>query len=276
MTHVVAFHVAPTQEGTERIERACSAFRAENDYVTLLDILFRSSSLQDATAQGAVLTDLATDMTALENGVTVIRRPVDPDRVMLSRMQSQIEYLERRAADHDVAFVDSDMIINASLGAVFSQDFDLALTYRDEPEMPINGGVIFVKGGRAPAAASFLRQVCDCYASKFAGQAHWWGDQRALIDVLGHERFAKRTADVFSVAGVKVRLLPCEQYNFSPENKFRAIAAPLSDKVILHFKGERKRLMPLYWQAHLAKAYDFRWKTWWQSLRTRVSLRMAA
>jgi hypothetical protein len=276
MTHVVAFHVAPSQEGADRIERACSAFHAENDYLALLDILFRSSELQNAAAQSAVLTDVATDMASLENRVTVIRAPVDPDRVMFSRMLSQIDYLDRRAATDDVAFVDSDMIINASLATVFAEDFDIALSYRNNPEMPINGGVIFVKGGRAAAAARLLRRVCQSYADKFFAQAHWWGDQRALIDVIGHDRFARRTSDRLTVDGVKVRLLPCERYNFSPENELRAIARPLRDKVILHFKGERKRLMPLYWQAHLANRCEFVWQTWWQSLRTRARLRAAA
>jgi hypothetical protein len=98
----------------------------------------------------------------------------------------------------------------------------------------------------------------------------------ALIDVLGKDRFLHRTADDLSIDGVKIRLLPCEQYNFSPENSPRAISRPLRDKAILHFKGERKRLMPLYWEAHLANRGASGWQAMWHAYQTRRRLRKAA
>ena len=53
------------------------------------------------------------------------------------------------------------------------------------------------------------------------------------------------------VDGCRILMLPCDTYNFSPDNRFAEVAAYRSDKVILHFKGERKRLMGPYWQAWL-------------------------
>ena len=54
---------------------------------------------------------------------------------------------------------------------------------------------------------------------------------------------------VIDVDGCRVLLLPCDTYNFSPENKYKEICSALSEKVVLHFKGERKRLMPHFWKA---------------------------
>jgi hypothetical protein len=275
MLQVVAFHVEPSKAAAEAINRSCRTFHAEQDYLSLLDLLFRSARLHDRTAECVVLTDVATAM-PLEDRVRVVRAPVDADRVMFSRLQAQIKLLEESRDDCDRAFLDADMLINRPLAPLFDDDFDLGLTYRANAEMPINGGVILVKRGRRAAAIEFLSRVCEVYATHYADQQHWWGDQRALIDVLGRERFDRRSLDKVNVGGVAVRLLPCDEYNFSPENEPRCIAAPLRDKVILHFKGERKRLMPLYWEAHLAARDERSWGAFWKARRARASLRRAA
>jgi hypothetical protein len=276
MTQFVAFHVATSQATAELITQSCATFHGDNDYVSLLKILFRSARLSDANAECVVLSDHGTPLDSLANSAHVIRSDVDATCPMFSRLQAQIDFLERCADGDDVAFVDSDMIVNAPLAPIFAEDFDVAFTYRGDAQMPINGGVILVRGSRQANALRFLHQVRDCYAAKYAEQARWWGDQQALIDVVGRERFDRRTSDLLDVDGIRVRLLPCERYNFSPENEFRAIRRPLADKVILHFKGERKRLMPAYWNAYLAPRFERTWPAWWQAQRTRWELRFAA
>jgi lipopolysaccharide biosynthesis glycosyltransferase len=250
--HFVAFHVEPSAAGAARMEASCSAFHAETDYRRLLDILFSSVGLHHPDATRAVLTDERTPLDSLSPAIAVRRSAVDPDRVMYSRLLAQIEYLQRHADGESVAFLDADMIVNANFDALLADDFDIALTYRSDPDMPLNGGVILVRAGRQAAAIRFLEQVRAIYAERFFAAAHWWGDQHALIAAVGSERFARRIGDRLTVGGVKLRFLPCDQYNFSPENDPAAVARPLPDKAILHFKGERKRLMPGYWNAHLA------------------------
>jgi hypothetical protein len=274
MLQVVAFHVEPSLAGAERIEQSCSTFHAEQDYLGLLDLLFRSARLHERTAECVVLTGETTAM-PLDESVRVVRASVDADRVMFSRLQAQIKMLEEAPSAGHTAFLDADMLINRPLAPLFSEDFDLALTYRANAEMPINGGVILVKQGRRAKAAQFLKRVAEVYATRYADQQHWWGDQRALIDVLGRERFDRRTSDSVKADGVTIRLLPCDEYNFSPENELHCIAAPLRDKFILHFKGERKRLMPLYWQAHMETRSNFTWRALWKARRTRATLRAA-
>ena len=154
-----------------------------------------------------------------------------------------------------VVFLDSDVIVNADLGPLLAEEFDVALTYRDHPNTPVNGGVIIVKGGAHGSGLRFLERVRSIFDQEFSSARLWWGDQRALIAAVGHERFAHRQADTVEVDGTRVRLLPCDRYNFSPADDEQAIAAELGDKCILHFKGARKRLMPLYWASYLeAKA----------------------
>ena len=44
------------------------------------------------------------------------------------------------------------------------------------------------------------------------------------------------------------------------------------DKVILHFKGSRKKIMPLYWQAHLSNKENFNLSRLLITLKTTLSL----
>jgi hypothetical protein len=60
--------------------------------------------------------------------------------------------------------------------------------------------------------------------------------------------------------GCRIRLLPCEVWNFSPDNRLAAIADGLPDKLVLHFKGQRKRLMEPFWSTFLEPGT--RWLPW--------------
>lgn len=47
-------------------------------------------------------------------------------------------------------------------------------------------------------------------------------------------------------------LLPCERYNHTPGNRYRKVLRPQGERRLLHFKGDRKRLMSLFWHTQLA------------------------
>jgi hypothetical protein len=273
--HFVAFHVEPSAAGAARITESCSAFHADTNYRRLLTILFASVELFHAGATPAVLSDEHTPLDFLPPNVKVRRYRVDPDRITYSRVVAQVDYMQSLGVDSPVFFLDSDMIVNADLAPLSAEECDLALTYRNHPEMPLNGGLILVRGGSAGRGARFLEHVRATYASQFSSSQHWWGDQLALIAAVGRKRFESRKEDLLTVDGVRIRLLPCAQYNFSPDNRIRSISHELRDKCILHFKGERKRLMPLYWNTYLAPsttvAGRLRLDRFWrqQSLRLR-------
>lgn len=250
--HVVAFHVEPSAAATERIAASCSSFHADTDYRRLLTILFRSVDLFHPGARRAVLTDERTPFGQLPEGVRVHRCAIDSDRVMYSRLLAQLDYVRHHAGNEPIAFLDSDMILNGPLWPQRRQEFDVALTYRDNAEMPVNGGVILVQAGAQRAAIAFLERVREIYAARFSDAGHWWGDQRALIAAIGHERYACRDSDLLILDEARILLLPCDTHNFSPGKSISAIASELHGKTILHFKGTRKRLMPLYWKAHLS------------------------
>jgi hypothetical protein len=245
--HFVTFHLEPGATALKKIPAFCRVA----DYRVLLTILFRSVELFHPGAKAALLSDERTPFESLPAHIDIVRAPIDPDRVLYSRLLARMDYVRRHAGTSPVVFLDSDMIVNADLGPLVAEEFDVALTYRDHHRrVPINGGLAVVKGGPQGAGLRFLERVRSIYVEEFSTKLHW-GDQRALISAVGYDRFALRTSDLIDVDGTRILLLPCEQYNFSPENDERAIAGALRDKRILHFKGERKRLMPLYWDKYL-------------------------
>jgi hypothetical protein len=250
--HVVVFHVEPSSSAVREITARFPGFRTDTDYRNLLTILFRSVEVSHPGAKTVVLTDDRTPRDALPAHSEVVRVPVDPDRVMYSRLLAYIEYLRDHAGSSAVLFLDPDIIVNADLSATSSEKFDIALTYRDLPQMPINDGVILINRGRRDAGLRFLERVRSIYDREFSDDPYWFGSQRAFIAALGR-RFAQRRSDAIRVGGVRVRLLPCDQWNFSPELDEQAITTAHPDKRILHFKGDRKRLMPLYWQEHFGR-----------------------
>jgi hypothetical protein len=219
----------------------------ETDYWELVELLFASAERTHPGCSLALLTDERTRVPAALARCAVSRHPIDPARLMLGRLEAQLRFVESAGAG-DLALLDSDMLVNGNLAPVFARDFDLALTHRDDPEMPLNGGLILIRAGGAAGAASFLRAMLACYCERHAAHAAWWGDQLAMIDVLGRASYAERRSDTVVAGSCRILLLPCDTYNFSPPEDPLSITYPWDGKVVLHFKGQRKAFMPRYWR----------------------------
>ena len=117
--------------------------------------------------------------------------------------------------------------------------------------MPINGGVIILNNRRPDVVRRFLTQVYKVYNELYAEQGKWFGDQLALHNYLQLSIEDMKNCPIVEVNGARILFLPCETYNFSPENEIASVQTGLHDKFLLHFKGPRKRLMKLFWDAHL-------------------------
>jgi hypothetical protein len=231
-------------------------------YEEMIHMLFSSARLFNPECICEVLTDLTTQFTVNEHEpeFLVHRFSVNPKTIMYSRLCSQIEYLKQQKERDDVVFLDSDMLINGELNCLFQVPFALGLTIRDDSEMPINGGIFFISGAHRDKATRILENVRDIYAEKYADQSTWWGDQLALREVIFGD--SKQTTNectnyplsyLYSDKSDEIALFSCETYNYSPPytSMYRDLARRRVSEVIIHFKGERKKLMFLYWQAFL-------------------------
>jgi hypothetical protein len=257
MITFVTFYIDPSQDASEYISHNNILLDDRNQYLRMIDLLFRSASLFHPNCKKVILTDLKTELSQVAPDVTIYRTSINPHEVMLGRLISQIDYLKKDDSCSNFLFVDSDILINANLESIFSHDFNVGLTYRIEHEMPINGGVIFVSERHKLQSLDFFVRVLQIYQEKYTSHNIWWGDQYALIEAVGQENLtsniSRSSSSVFiNIGDIKIALLPCGVYNFSPENTFHSIANELKSKEIIHFKGHRKRLIDIYWITYLA------------------------
>ncbi|KAF8380444.1 hypothetical protein HHK36_027931 [Tetracentron sinense] len=214
-----------------------------------------------------ILTDPASEHSVRRNSVTIfpIQGEYSRDKLMLQRIRSYIAFLEAMFKEHSqrqdhinhYIFTDSDVAMIDDLGQLFYNypNFDLALTFRNNKEQPLNSGFIAVRGTRdgIRRAKVFLQEVLEVYSSKYMKASRMLGDQLALAWVVkSHpsfdaKRFTRPQAFLEEIRGASVLFLPCAIYNWTPpEGAGQFHGMPLDVKVV-HFKGSRKRLMLESW-----------------------------
>ena len=245
----VTFHVSIAMEAAvhpnQMLEHA--------EYLSMIQMMFASARLFHGDATGVVLTDEDTQFeSTMGPGVQICRNEMDKRSLMLERTRAQLRYVQASRFERPVVILDSDILINSPLTPLLQQEFDVALTWRENDSMPINGGFLILNNTRPDVVKRFFARFADVYRTVYPDKAAWYGDQMALRDCLGLNLAEMRERSIVDVDGCRFLLLPCETYNFSPDNRYAEICTPLSDKVVLHFKGERKRLMEPFWRCWLS------------------------
>jgi lipopolysaccharide biosynthesis glycosyltransferase len=161
----------------------------------------------------------------------VIRKPQTDDFLMCYRLLHLRDF-----PPGDTLFLDADVVVQRDVSDLFSGDFDIALTFRDQTdrslryspdvreEMPFNTGVMLAK-------ASGWQFWADAHAYSLtldAGKKRWYGDQLAIRHVADHST-------------LNICQFPCALYNYSPWH----IDEDISEKHIVHYKGDNRKLWML-------------------------------
>lgn len=244
---LVAFHVD--------LPAAPSGFEGTPDYMAVLAHSFETARMRAPSARRILLTDEVTQVPATVAVDRVLRFPINREQIMLERMRVQTIYLRERGHARASVLMDSDVFVNVDPASVFSEDFDVGVTWRPEfPDAPFNGGMIFVAPG--PGGQAFLEKALRCYealaldpavAAPFARDLRaWWGDQFALAALVGYREFAERVTSGITIDGIRVRFFPCETHNFTLEASQKYRTEELRQKIFIHFKGNRKALQAQY------------------------------
>lgn len=161
---------------------------------------------------------------------------------MLENVKAQAEFLCSVNDGDEVVFLDNDALMAKPLPEL--GDYDLCVTWRDNMGavsmlMPYNYGVVMCKRSFDTIAAWLW--MCDHITHQTPKNQNWYGNQVALRELVGgigreytdHGYFKLRT-----------KFLPCEQYNWTPED----VDEDITDKYVIHCKGNRKDLLEHYYQ----------------------------
>jgi len=245
---IITFHVSLDSDESVHPNQTLK----DREYFLMVWMMFSSARLFHRKVSTIMLTDEKTEFKGLPRTVKYVRSEVDPEKLMLARTIAQLKYVQHHEFSTPLVFVDSDILFNATLSPIFEMDFDVALTWRTNAEMPINGGLLILNNIRPHVSKLFFERFVKIYRDKYSDSAAWFGDQLALRDCAGVDFSQISGLEIVEADGVRVLLLPCDTYNFSPRNLYSEISTNLSNKTVLHFKGERKRLMPIFWNLWLA------------------------
>jgi hypothetical protein len=232
------------------VSKLARHIKSEVARTDLIELMGRSAQLFHKTATLTLLTNHGSRLAA--PSFARHEYPVAAPTLMLDRMSAQLEYLRAHDFHKPIVLLDTDILLNDSLLPLFTYDFDVALTWREDVRQPINGGLIILNNRRPAKVLQFFSDLLQVYRSRYGDKADWKGDQFAIRDYLGLSVEAIQKSPRLERDGIKVEFLPCDKFNFSPDTEAQSIPARLVGKAVIHFKGPRKRLMRAYWNDHLA------------------------
>lgn len=142
----------------------------------------------------------------------------------------------------DLLFLDPDILLQGRLSNNMLPA-ELVITNRRPVDklfqtQPYNFGVIGVQACQNTYDAwSWMVYRCNKLAGRYQ---KWYGNQVALRELCGPRVTSGLPYEAdFGFFNLQILQLDGERYNYTPES----LTEDLSDKVILHFKGERKDMM---------------------------------
>ena len=178
--------------------------------------------------------------------------------LMVDEFQGWLEFVKSDLFDRPTILVDPDLILQRDPSAVFEEDFDVGLTWRDISGLikskdfnehantqQINAGVIFLHPKRRGSVIRFFESCVDDIMSLEPEFWQWYGDQESLRRVSGIGNKIEYQPEIKDVDGVLIRQFLCDEYNFSAPNLSNGNpnTAHFPDPYIVHFKGFRKQIM---------------------------------
>lgn len=246
MITFVAFYIDVTTETMDNIHKTTSTITVTEPH-QFIQMMFASARHFHPNCRQVILTDQATRFPH-HSDTEIIRYDLDSTNPMLSRSIAWLGYLKR--ADSHTVFVDSDILINASLAHLFEYQFDIMLTYRDWQKWPINAGINFVHGDHLDKAYKFHQMWLERFRTQYQHASVWGGDQDVLGELFQDVDFTQSESFTHTQNDITIRFIPCSVYNFATDDQY-GMTEHYPDRKVLHFKGKRKAQMLPYWNTYI-------------------------
>ena len=179
----------------------------------------------------------------------LVKLDVATDMPMYERVNAMYAYVHSSAFNADTMFLDSDAFINHNFNELLVADFDIALTTRiSQKLMPVNEGVIIARNENKPAVQTFFRRylatynvLCnDPYVNDFYGDIRKWRGGQLSLNAVSFDLAPYSPYRQLTVEGTRLRVLPCDIYNYSWIYGQSVSQDELQEKYVIHVKGTRK------------------------------------
>ena len=189
-----------------------------------------------------MMTDPQTLMPIADVVDAVVRLPVRRAWIMYERLRVQRALAACGRFSGPMLFIDTDIVLNRDFSALFQHDFDVAVSWRIHPLMPINGGMIAGRPG-ANLVRFFDRNIALYEALADCGfvEERYGFDVRAFRGgQLAHGAYIGWDCPLGrpgrrSIDGVNVAFFAADDINFTytPDTDPEVLAS----KLAIHFKG---------------------------------------
>jgi hypothetical protein len=179
----------------------------------------------------------------------------DDTRLMLERVRAYRDTVRDAAPGTTLLFLDTDMLAIRRFDELMAPEIDLAVTVRNVPKMPINGGLIVARTEHHAAVVAFFDRLVACCEALSDDEMRWDGDQIALFRLLDPPPHPMLTLRTERRGDLTVRFAPARVYNQTPRPGFLRFCLFRPGARLLHFKGARKAEMPLYARRFLSRPY---------------------
>ena len=218
------------------------------DHELLIDYeRYISKNFPDASL--LLFTDKKTILPTLSH-FNIIDINLTKDAVIYNKSLVFYSFIKSKLFKRNTIYSDFDVIVNFNIEKFSKKnDFDIAYTFRkNNLIMPINTGISFYNQKNKNKILDLLyKNLCDFNAMAnshlvkfFYGpiKSDWWGDQISLTKTFNFTKFTKfKTGDILFINGCDIKLLNCDEYNFSPVNPGNYTIEFLRNIKVIHLKG---------------------------------------
>lgn len=215
-------------------------------------LLYRSACQRNPDFRLVILSSAETDLNGLDFDYDRLNFEIDTRALMRERNRVQTQYVEAHA-DEKIPFIflDTDILLNIDPLRLFQESYDIALTWRANDEMPINGGVVLVGNRNPEASKAFYRSLYENQLKDPLELARWFGEQRSMAKIIGLAPGQLERTQGMTKDGVIYRFFPCETHNYTPRYLGVFDRKKILSPALFHFKGSTARFMREFWVYHL-------------------------
>jgi len=250
MITFVAHYEKLNEKDTSKILNICDSFMHWNP-IALIELTFASIRKTHPNCRKILITNDTTEID-LSPDIEIMRFPTDKYENRLSQMIATLHFLRAWNELSHIIFHDFDMLFQSNIESIFDGKHDIYFALRGKVlsyQAPINMGLVAIDQSSIPQAIRFYDKIINQMLT-FPHLHIWGGSQISVHKLLFHKLLENPKSKETIWDGIRFSFLP-QNYNFTSKGYFKDHF--YEGKHILHFKGQRKPQMLLYWNKYLKK-----------------------